>query len=377
MTRSEVSSILASIKENDLPWGSVFSNKMVVMNWTNKTGWSHPILKPYGPIELPPSASIFHYGMEVFEGLKAYKAPDHSQVRLFRPQLNIARLNKSAKRIALPTVDEDQMLQILQAFVDCQRDWAPVATEGALYLRPCIIATEDRIGVRRSDAAMLFVIASPVGSFFATSGNGRFLDGIKLLANPRYVRAWKGGVGYCKTGGNYASSIGPAEEAKQMGFDQILWLSDEDRKLVSEVGMMNVFFVTQQDGSRKLITPRLDGTILDGVTRRSILELAKEMHIPAEERDISLDEVFEDVKAGKIVEIFGSGTAAVISPVHSITAGDDVVSVKSQEQEGDLSVVMREKLLEIQTSSANHPWMVPACGGEKLTPFREDNESQN
>lgn len=372
MTRSEISSILASIKDNNLPWGSVFSNKMVVMNWTRKNGWSPPILKPYGPIQLPPSASIFHYGMEVFEGLKAYKAPDHSQVRLFRPQLNIARLNNSAKRIALPTIDENQMLEILQSFVDCQRDWAPIATEGALYLRPCIIATEDRIGVRRSDAAMLFVIASPVGSFFGTAASGRFLAGIKLLANPHYVRAWKGGVGYCKTGGNYASSIGPAEEAKQMGFDQILWLSDEERKLVTEVGMMNVFFVTKHQGTRKLITPRLDGTILDGVTRRSILELAKEMDIPAEERDIPLDEVFQEVKAGNITEIFGSGTAAVISPVHSITAGDDVVSVKPQEQDGDLSLLFREKLLEIQTSSATHPWMVPACGAEKLTLSTDD-----
>lgn len=202
-----------------------------------------------------------------------------------------------------------------------------------------------------------------MSSFFpkTTENQRQYQKGVSLLANPKYVRAWKGGVGDCKTGGNYAASVAPAEEAKAEGFDQILWLSDEEKQLVTEVGMMNVFFVfhDHETGRKRLVTPRLDGTILDGITRRSILELAPEMNIPAEERDISIQEVSDAVDDGRIVEIFGSGTAAVVCPVHKITTPDRVVTVKQKEASGDLSVLFRERLVEIHTSADAHPWMVP------------------
>lgn len=365
MTNSKASNVLSRLSENDVPWGSVFCDKMLVMEWSRHCGWGEPQLKPFGPISLSPSASIFHYGMEVFEGTKAFRASANREISLFRPELNIARLNHSAKRLALPTVDEGRMLELLKAFVDCQRDWVPSAEEGALYIRPSMIATDITLGVKRSDTAMLFIIASPVKSFFGGNGRG-LLKGVKLLANPKYVRAWQGGVGYCKTGGNYACSIAPTEEARELGFDQILWLSDEHRKLVTEVGMMNVFFVIREKEQIKLVTPRLDGTILDGVTRRSVLELAHKMGLDVEERDISLDEVFEGVERGKIVEIFGTGTAALVCPVQSVTAGERIAALKVKEEKGDFSVLLREKLVEIQNSSDRHPWMVRVHRGDEM-----------
>lgn len=306
--------------------------------------------------------------MEVFEGLKAYKNIDANDgpVRMFRPQLNIKRLNHSAQRLALPTIDEDKFLNTLKQYVQQQQQWVPDVPGSSLYLRPTLIATDPRIGVRRSDSALLFVIASPVASFFsnASAEGEKHQKGVSLLADPKYVRAWKGGVGDCKTGGNYASSIAPAEEAKEKGYDQILWLSDEKSKLVTEVGMMNVFFVFRdpETGRRKLVTPRLDGTILDGVTRRSILELAPEMKIEAEERDICIDEVYEGVRAGKISEIFGSGTAAVVCPVYKVATPSGTVALKPKEANGDMSVALRERLLGIHESKNAHPWMVPVVG---------------
>lgn len=373
MSSPDISRVMRRVEDGHVPWGSVFTDKMLTMQWDKLHGWRAPELKPYGPIPLPPSSSVFHYGMEVFEGLKAYKKPynptpnstnpANHQIRMFRPQLNIARLNHSARRLALPTVDENAFLSALSEYVNQQTEWVPSTPGSSLYLRPCIIATDPRIGVRRSDSALLFVIASPVSSFFAKTGKteGQYQQGISLLANSKYVRAWKGGVGDCKTGGNYATSIAPTEEAKAEGFDQILWLSDEEKQLVTEVGMMNIFFVFRdpETGRKRLVTPRLDGTILDGVTRRSILELAPEMNVIAEERDISIHEVCDAVDEGRIVEMFGSGTAAVVCPVYKVTTPDRVVTVKQKETSGDLSVRFRERLREIHTSPDPHPWMVP------------------
>lgn len=297
--------------------------------------------------------------MAVFEGLKAYKTPNTAP-RLFRPDLNLARLNHSARRLALPTVDSKVLLDAICEFVSHQADWVPTTPGASLYLRPAIIATDPRLGVRRSDSAMLFMIASPVASFFPTSvKTSRYQAGVDLLADPTYVRAWKGGVGNCKTGGNYASSIAPAEEAKGRGYDQILWLSDAERKLVTEVGMMNVFLVFKDAGGRKrLVTPRLDGTILDGVTRRTVLELAMERGIYTEERDISLSEVFLAFDEGNLAEVFGTGTAAIVCPVRSITSGGRTVVLKEREEEGDLSVMFRELVMKIQMSEKEHRWMI-------------------
>lgn len=378
-----VPAVMQRLEKGELPWGSVFSDKMLTMSWTKSAGWEAPRIVPYGPLALPPSAAVFHYAMEVFEGLKAYRTvgAGDGPVRLFRPQLNIKRLNHSARRLALPTVDEHKFLNTLAAFVDEQQHWVPSIPGSSLYLRPTLIATDARIGVRRSDSALLYVIASPVASFFANRSalGAKYQTGLSLLADPKYVRAWKGGVGNCKTGGNYASSIKPTEEAKEKGHDQILWLSDEKRQLVTEVGMMNVFFVFRDaaTGQKKLVTPRLDGTILDGVTRRSILELAPGMNIEAEERDISIMEVCEGVRNGNISEIFGAGTAAVVSPVHKVETPGGTVAVKRKEASGDLSVILRERLVDIHQSGGEHQWMVPVTGDKRGSSYFDKEEGQD
>lgn len=347
--------VFQQLRDGKLSFGEIFAPRMLSMKWAVNSGWSKPKIHNYEPIRLAPSASVFHYGMEIFEGLKVFRKDAH--INIFRPQLNIARLNTSAIRMALPTIDEEKMLNLIKAFVWDVREWVPDVDTGSLYLRPVLLATDERIGVRRSDTALLYIIASPVCGFFQKE-KGSFLEGVRLKATPDYIRAWPGGMGFCKTGGNYAISMAPAENAKKEGFDQILWLSDAKEKRVTEVGMMNVFFVMQSETGKKLLTPRLDGTILDGVTRRSVLQLGKEMGIVTEERDVFLDEVFEGVSNGSITEIFGSGTAALICPVASLQCEDRIASLSRREQPGHLSVRIREGLIEIQASN-DHSWMVP------------------
>lgn len=370
MHASQIPAVMDRLAANELPWGAVFTDKMLRMDWAAGSGWTAPRIEPYGPLPLPPSSSVFHYGMAVFEGMKAYRTPA-TPPRLFRPDLNVSRLNASAARLALPTIEPEVLLEALREFVTQQAEWVPELPGSSLYLRPTLIATDPRIGVRRSDTATLFVIASPVASFFPASETGSALQtGVDLLADATFVRAWKGGVGDCKTGGNYAASIGPAERAQQQGFDQILWLSDAERKLVTEVGMMNVFFVFEEGGRKKLVTPRLDGTILNGVIRRSVLDLAREMGIPAEERDLPLGEVFKKAEEGKLVEVFGTGTAAIVCPVRSITCEGEKLLLKGTENEDDLSVMFRERLLTIQGSGEEHPWMVPVMLDSSSKAFR-------
>lgn len=368
---SEIATTMEKLSQNDLPWGSAFTDKMLQITWTQSTGWATPEILPHAPLQLPPSASIFHYGMAVFEGLKVYRTPQ-APPRLFRPDLHLARLNKSAARLALPTIDPGLLLAALTEFVKELEEWVPTTPGASLYLRPAIIATDPRIGVRRSESATLFVIASPVAAFFAKGATGALQKGVDLLADATYVRAWKGGVGNCKTGGNYASSIAPTERALEKGFDQILWLSDADRRLVTEVGMMNVFFVFMEKGEKCVVTPRLDGTILDGVTRRSVLEIARESAVRVEERDLSVDEVFERFDKEELVEVFGTGTAAVVCPVRSIYWKGRTVVMKERQEEGDLSVLFRERIVKIQSSGKRHRWMVPVMEEDRIGEENDD-----
>lgn len=347
---SRAKDVLARLAVGRLPWGTQPTDRMLTMHWDRTSGWTQPQIEPLQPISLSPAAAVFHYGMEVFEGLKAFGSVN-ALPRLFRPDLNIARLNRSADRLALPTVHPQLMMQSLREFVYEQRDWVPTGKGTSLYVRPCIIATDAKIGVRPSDTAMFFTIAFPVGSFFADTGKG-----VRLLADATYIRAWKGGVGNCKTGGNYALTIAPAMEAKAAGFDQIMWLSDDHTRKCTEVGMMNAMFVFK-DPAPRIVTPRLDGTILEGVTRQSVIDLAPSLGIDVEQRDITIDEVVEGVRDGRIVEMFGTGTAAVVSPIRSITYEGEEVSVKP---DGKISQLLHKTLTDIYHSPQEHPWMIPA-----------------
>jgi branched-chain amino acid aminotransferase len=295
-----------------LGFGKYFTDHMLVMNYQPETGWEEPRIQPYGPLNIHPSALVFHYGQAVFEGLKAFRGDD-GKVRLFRPKRYLERLNRSANRICIPKVDTELLLDGIRELVALEIDWIPNADDGSLYLRPFIIASDPMLGVHASKGYILAVIASPVGSYFSSGFNP-----VRILACTDYVRACPGGVGEAKVAGNYAASLLAAEEAKKEGYDQVLWLDGVERRFIEEVGAMNIFF---QIGD-EVCTPKLTGSILPGVTRLSTLELLKSWGVPVSERRISIEEVADAAEAEELHEIFGTGTAAVIAPVSEINWGE-------------------------------------------------------
>ena len=302
---------------DQLGFGSVFTDHMFVMDYTEKDGWHNARIVPYGPISLSPAASVLHYGTEVFEGLKAYRRPDGG-VQLFRPWENIARLNRSCERLGLPQVDPDDALQAIKEVVRVDQDWVPSDPGTSLYIRPTMIANENFLGVHPSKKYIFFVILSPVGSYYAHG-----LEPTRIYVEDVFNRAALGGTGECKCGGNYAASLLAAEVAKQKGYEQVLWMDAKEKKYVGEVGSMNMFFVL--DG--KVVTPWLDGTILPGITRDSAIKVLKHAGYTVEERAVSIDELEKDYQEGKLNEAFGTGTAAVISPVGTIGYKDDVMTI--------------------------------------------------
>lgn len=295
--------------ENNIGFGEVFTDHMLLMNYEREKGWSAPRIVPYGPFVLDPATMVFHYAQEVFEGLKAYRTPDGS-INLFRPWDNIRRLNVSNERLCIPQVDEDAVLSGLMALVDLDRDWVPTKPGTSLYIRPFIFATDVHVGVHASDTYIFAIIMSPVGQYYKEG-----INPVKIYVEERDVRAVRGGTGYIKTGGNYASSLRAGEKAKEYGFTQVLWLDGVHRKYIEEVGTMNVLFKIKGE----IVTPALEGSTLDGITRRSCLDLARSWGIPVSERRISIEELFESIENGELEEAFGSGTAAVVSPIGSIT----------------------------------------------------------
>ena len=302
---------------DQLGFGSVFTDHMFVMDYTEKDGWHNARIVPYGPISLSPAASVLHYGTEVFEGLKAYRRPDGG-VQLFRPWENVARLNRSCERLGLPQVDPDDALQAIKEVVRVDQDWVPSDPGTSLYIRPTMIANENFLGVHPSKKYIFFVILSPVGSYYAHG-----LEPTRIYVEDVFNRAALGGTGECKCGGNYAASLLAAEVAKQKGYEQVLWMDAKEKKYVGEVGSMNMFFVL--DG--KVVTPWLDGTILPGITRDSAIKVLKHAGYTVEERAVSIDELEKDYQEGKLNEAFGTGTAAVISPVGTIGYKDDVMTI--------------------------------------------------
>jgi branched-chain amino acid aminotransferase len=322
---------------------------MFNMDYTLDGGWQAARIEPYGSIEMDPATMFLHYGQGVFEGLKAYRT-DSGQIQLFRPQENIKRLNRSCRRLCIPEVDEDFALESLKQLIALEKDWVPGAPETSLYIRPTIIAMDPFLGVRASHNYRYFIILSPVGAYYPEGFNP-----VKILVTSDLVRAVRGGVGEAKTPGNYAASLLAGEQAHEAGYTQVLWLDGVEQKYLEEVGSMNIFFVIDDE----IVTPELNGSILPGVTRKSVIELAKHWNQKVSERKVSIDELFEAHAAGKLREVFGSGTAAVISPVGLIKYGDQVITINDN-QTGPVAQKLYDAITDIQYGKAEDPlgWVV-------------------
>lgn len=318
-----------------LGFGKYFTDHMLVMDYTGGK-WQEMQIVPYAPFQVDPSTNVLHYGQGIFEGLKAYK--NGGKITLFRPQDNMKRLNKSARRLCMPEIDEAEVLKGIIELVKTDSDWIPTAPGTSLYIRPTMIAYDAMLGVHPAHNYRFFVILSPVGSYYA---NG--LSPTKIFVEENFVRAAIGGTGEAKCMGNYACSLLAGQCANDKGYDQVLWLDGKDRKYIEEVGAMNMFFVI--DGV--VVTPELCGSILPGITRDSVIKVLKANNMPVEERKISIDEVVAAHKNGKLDEAFGSGTAAVISPVGTLgCGGKDLIINKNQM--GKVSSFLYETITGIQ-----------------------------
>lgn len=295
-----------------LIFGRTFTDYMFTMEYTVKSGWHNAEIKPYQPLMLDPAANVLHYGQEVFEGQKAYKSPT-DEILLFRPQENARRINYSLKRMCMPEIPEDIFLQAECELLKLEERWIPRAVGASLYIRPAVIATEAALGVKPADSYLFFIILSPVGPYFQEGFNP-----VGLWVSDNYTRAAQGGTGEAKTGGNYAGTLLASKIAKDKGCSQVLWLDAVEHKYIEEVGAMNIFFIIDN----KLVTPKLSGSILQGITRKSVLQIAEDLGIVPEERQISIDELIEGIEKKKTTEAFGAGTAAVISPVGRINYKD-------------------------------------------------------
>ena len=320
-----------------LGFGQIFTDHMFVMNYTAGQGWHDPRIVPFQNISLSPAAMVYHYGQEMFEGLKAYKNPD-GNVYLFRPDMNAKRTNATNDRLVIPQLPVEDFVQAVSAVVDVDRDWIPTEPGTSLYIRPFIIATDEFLGVAPSKTYLFMVILSPSGAYYESG-----LAPVCIWIEDEYVRAVRGGMGFAKTGGNYAASLIAQQKAHDAGYSQVLWLDGVERKYIEEVGAMNIFF--KIDG--KVVTPALSGSILPGITRDSTIQLCKEWGYTVEERKISAEELLEAQKAGTLEEVWGTGTAAVISPVGKLRYKDDVMTI-ADGQTGPLSMKLYETITGIQ-----------------------------
>lgn len=323
--------------ETKLGFGSIFTDHMFIMNYDEGQGWHDARIVPYGPIELDPSAMCLHYGQTVFEGMKAYRAKD-GRVLLFRPEKNMARLNKSNERLCIPKIDEAFALKCIEKLVSIEKGWIPTAEGTSLYIRPFIFATDAHVGVHPGNHLMFMVICSPVGAYYPEG-----LDPVKIYVESKYVRAVRGGMGYAKTGGNYAASLKAQDEAEEQNYTQVLWLDGVERKYVEEVGTMNVFFVIGDE----VVTPALQGSILPGVTRMSAIEILKSWGLNVSERPIEIQEIYDAYQNGQLKEAFGTGTAAVISPIGQLKWDDHVMEINNGKI-GDISQRLYDTLTGIQ-----------------------------
>lgn len=344
-------------KLEDLVFGRTFTDHMLTVEWTKSGGWEAPKIAPYHNLSLDPATCVFHYAFECFEGMKAYK-DKNGNIRLFRPDMNMTRLNKSAARIALPNFTSNNLIELISKFVLLESNFIPDKRGYSLYLRPTMIGTQTTIGISPPGSALLFVIASPVGPYYPTG-----FKAVSLEATDYAVRAWPGGIGDKKLGANYAPCVRPQLEAASRGYQQNLWLFGEEQ-YVTEVGTMNMFVVIKDKGTgqKELVTAPLDGTILEGVTRDCVLSLARERLIPegwkVSERKYTMFDLWEAAQEGRLLEAFGAGTAAVVSPVRSIGWKGNLVScgLADGEESGEVARKMKNWIEARQYGEEEHAW---------------------
>ena len=330
--------------ESKLGFGRIFTDHMFLMDYNKEEGWHDARIVPFGPMPIHPASTVLHYGAEIFEGMKAYRAADGS-IRMFRPMENIKRLNNSAERLCLPQIDEEACLDILNTIVELEKDWVPHADGTALYLRPFLFGNDPHLGVHAVNNATFAVICSPVGAYYAEG-----LNPVKIAIESEDVRAVRGGTGYAKCGGNYAASLRAGERAERNGYTQVLWLDGVERKYIEEVGAMNVMFKI----NNKIITPALTGSVLPGITRKSCVELLKDWGYEVEERLFSVDELFDALEKGELEEAWGTGTAAVVSPIGNLYYKGKSYTV-SDNKIGALTQKLYDNLTAIQWGKAEDP----------------------
>ena len=332
-----------------IPFGRIFTDHMLKMEYTPDKGWHDITIQPYQNFSLDPASSVLHYAQAIFEGMKAYK-DKAGHIRLFRPKENFKRMNASAERMKIPQFDGELVLEGLKQLLILDKDWIPDEEGTSLYIRPTIIATDPFLGVRPSETYTFFIILCPVGPYYAEGFNP-----ISISVEDEYVRAVKGGTGEVKAAGNYASSLYAAANAKKRGYTQVLWLDGIEHKYIEEVGSMNIFFEFKDE----IATPELNGSILPGITRKSIIQLARDMGKNVAERPISINEVFDRHASGELVEVFGTGTAAVVSPVGTMEWDGKVIEVNNGKT-GATTLALFHELVGIQNGSIGdkYDWTV-------------------
>jgi branched-chain amino acid aminotransferase len=332
----------------ELGFGKLFTDHIFLMDYEEKQGWHHPRIEPYHPLPLDPAALVLHYGQEVFEGLKAYRWPK-GEIYLFRPRMNYERMNRSARRLCMPELDVELALEATRQLIRLEKEWVPSAPGTSLYIRPNMIATEAALGVQISKKFLFYIMLGPVGAYYPQGFNP-----VDIYVTEKYIRAARGGLGEAKTLANYAASLLAGEEAHGLGYTQVLWLDAVEKKYAEEVGTSNIFFYIGEE----LVTPPLDGTILPGVTRDSVLQITRRWEMKVSERKISLDEVISALESRKLKEIFASGTAAVISPVGKLAYHGKTFAI-SDGKVGPLAQKLYDHIVGIQYGKIKDPygWM--------------------
>ncbi|SES24533.1 branched-chain amino acid aminotransferase [Salipaludibacillus aurantiacus] len=323
---------------DDLPFGQVFTDHMFTMEYTREKGWFQPQIVPYEPITLDPAAMIFHYGQSVFEGLKAYLNSE-GDIQLFRPEENLKRMNRSNGRMSIPPISEELVINYLKQLLLLEKEWIPNEEGRSLYIRPFVIATEANLAVAPSQSYKFMIILSPVGSYYPEG-----IHPVSIQVEEHFTRAVRGGTGTAKTGGNYCGGYKAQEKAADRGHAQVMWLDGVHKKYIEEVGSMNVFFKI----NGQIITPELNDSILEGVTRKSIIELLKHWNIDVIERKISMEELLQAYEDGQLEEAFGAGTAAVVSPIGELSWQDETMIINGR-QTGDLTKFLYNTITGIQT----------------------------
>ncbi len=338
--------------ETKLGFGSIFTDHMFIMEYNGDRGWENARVEPFHDIEVSPAANVFHYGQEIFEGLKAYRT-DKNEIYLFRPDMNAKRANKSLERLCMPQIKEEDFVEAVKKFVEVEKEWVPKNNGTTLYIRPFVIGLDAKLGVHPSSHYYFMIIGSPSGAYYAKG-----MSPVSIWVEDEYIRAIRGGVGFTKTGGNYAASLAGQEKAESHGCEQTLWLDGVEKKYIEEVGSMNICF--KIDG--KVVTPMLNGSILPGVTRDSIIKLCKDFGYEVEERKVSLDELMVAAESGKLEECFGTGTACVVSPVGKLVNKDKVIEINGGKI-GELSQKLYDTLTGIQYNKIEDKfgWRVKVC----------------